>query len=420
MRTRTSVAIPLAGRRCESPACEYGHGVASTRRTRGARTPVASEFPQVLHVIPEYLPRSATFVHTLLRSQTRFGVNVIAQELSHLDEFPISNVERASRPGVLRLPKDGLARLRGQGSQYAVDIGRAIDRRGCVLVHAHFGWSGRDAVRAAKQRELPLVTVFYGKDISEQERVSRSRRPHRAAYAMLFEHGDRFLVEGPTMARHLANVGAPPDRITIVPIGIDLDVFGFVPRAVSPRRIVVQSARFVEKKGFDLTVKAFAKARGAIGNSELWLIGDGPIRPQLESLVSRLGVRDVVTFHGMVSHERYRQLVSQADVCVQPSRTAADGDTEGGAPTVILEMEALGIPVVATRHADIPFIVPRPTELVAEEDIDALASALTVVVTEDDAAHESRLLEARAFVERNHDRHVTAAATESVYDSLLK
>jgi glycosyltransferase involved in cell wall biosynthesis len=376
--------------------------------------------PQVLHVIPEYLPRSATFVHTLLRSQTRYEARVVALELSHLDEFPVAHAARASHSPGARIAADAWARLRGLGSWYGRDIAREIERGGCVLVHAHFGWSGRDAVRAAKKCGVPLLTVFYGKDISEQERVSRSRRPGRETYARLFDYGTVFVVEGPAMARHLETVGAPPAKIEIVPIGIDLDMFAFQPRESASPRVVVQSARFVEKKGFDLTLRAFAEARPDLGPSELWLIGDGPLRPELEALVARLGLRDVVRFHGLVSHETYRELVTRADVCVQPSRTAADGDTEGGAPTVILEMQALGVPVVATRHADIPSVVPRPGELVAEEDVDGLAAALVAVATEDDAAREVRLREARAFVERRHDRHVTAAAVEALYDRALR
>src|SRR5439155_13466167 len=101
-----------------------------------------------------------------------------------------------------------------------------------------------------------------------------------------------------------------------------------------------------------------------------------------ERLAAKLDCADAVRITGMVSHTEYRELVAGAHVCLQPSRTAADGDTEGGAPTVILEMQALGIPVVATRHADIPFVVPRPEELAPEGDVDALADALCRVAGE--------------------------------------
>ena len=83
---------------------------------------------------------------------------------------------------------------------------------------------------------------------------------------------------------------------------------------------------------------------------------------------------------------------------------------------MILEAQAVGLPVVATRHADIPFVVPRPDELSPEGDADSVAARLLSVVTERDSERRSRLAEARAFVEERHAAAVTAAAVEAIYD----
>jgi glycosyltransferase involved in cell wall biosynthesis len=221
------------------------------------------------------------------------------------------------------------------------------------------------------------------------------------------------------MAEELAGIGCDHSRIRVVPIGIDVDALAFAPRARSQPLVVVQTGRFVEKKGFDLGLRAYAQARPLLGESELWLIGDGPLRDELEALVLELGLSSSVRFTGMVSQEEYRSLVTRTDVCLQPSRTAADGDTEGGAPTVILEAQAVGIPVVATRHADIPFVVPRPAELAPENDVDAVADALVAVAAESDEDRRERLAEARAFVAERHAAEVTAAAVEAIYDEAL-
>jgi colanic acid/amylovoran biosynthesis glycosyltransferase len=377
-------------------------------------TPTATRL--VAHVVPEYLPRSATFIHTLLSHQTRHVPLVLTQAISHLDEFPLDRVEAhgAGRSGLTRLGEAGRALVQGHGSAYPEWIADRASLAECDLIHAHFGWSGRDAVPAARRLGVPLVTTFYGRDLSEATRA-RLRNPYRR----LFAEGDAFVVEGPAMADHLAAVGCPADRIRIVPIGIALEQFPFRPPAARRPLVVVQTGRFVEKKGFDVGVEAFAAARGRLGESELWLIGDGPLRDELEARVDRLGVRPSVRFAGMVSHDEYRQLMGRADVCLQPSRTAADGDTEGGAPTVILEMQALGIRVVATRHADIPFVVARPAELRDEGDVDGIADQLVAVAEEDEAVRQARAEEARAFVAERHSAVVTAAAVETVYDEVL-
>jgi colanic acid/amylovoran biosynthesis glycosyltransferase len=386
---------------------------------RGARGPghsARASAPSVAHVVPEYLPRSATFIHTLLRHQTRFRPLVLAQVTSHLDEFPVERVQALGEPA--RLPVRTVRALRARAAGFRSDYERRIadeaGREACVLVHGHFGWSGRDSVRAASRLDVPLVTTFYGRDLSEADRA-RLRDPYRR----LFAEGSRFIVEGPAMVEHLVRAGSPRERVRIVPIGIELDAFPFSERPRTSPLVVVQCARFAEKKGVDLTIRAFAEARSLIGPSELLLIGDGELRDELEALAARLGCSDAVRFAGMVSLARYRDLVARAHVCVQPSRTATDGDSEGGAPTVILEMQAMGVPVVATRHADIPFVVPRPEELAREDDIDALAGTLCRVASESDEERRARVREARAFVERRHDAAVTAAAVEDVYDEVL-
>lgn len=384
---------------------------APTRR-RNART-VA---PRVAHVIPEYLPRSATFVHTLLTHQTRFEPFVFAEETDNLAEFPLDHVDvyGAGNAGPLRHVLDrARARALGHGP-YGRELTRRVSSAGCSLLHAHFGWSGRDSVSTAEQLGLPLVTTFYGRDISEPRRARR-RNPYRS----LFATDALFVVEGPSMAADLSGIGCDAERIRVVPIGIAVDAMAFAPRPRGETLVVVQTGRFVEKKGLDLGLRAFAKARAELGESELWLIGDGPLREELEAIVGELGLETSVRLTGMVSQEEYRTLVARADVCLQPSRTAADGDSEGGAPTVILEAQALGIPVVATTHADIPFVVPRPSELVPENDVDALAGALVALALEGDGERRERLEEARAFVVERHAADVTAAAVEAVYDEAL-
>lgn len=306
------------------------------------------------------------------------------------------------------------ARFRRFSDLYERFVADEARRHGCLLLHAHFGWSGPPSLRASRSLDVPLVTTFYGRDISESDRARR-----RDPYVSLFEEGSLFMCEGPAMAAHLERIGCPSNRIRIVSIGIELEQFPFSIRPRERPLVLIQCARLVEKKGVDLTIRAFAAARPRLGESTLWVVGDGPLRSDLERLAARLGVEKCVRFHGMVSHEIYRQLAGAAHVCLQPSRTASDGDTEGGAPIVLLEMQALGVPVVATRHADIPAVVPRPTELVEEEDVDGLAEKIIALAGLDEREFAARAVEARALMELRHSAEDFAKAVDAVYDEAL-
>ena len=132
-----------------------------------------------------------------------------------------------------------------------------------------------------------------------------------------------------------------------------------------------------------------------------------------------LGLEDAVEFVPPLPRERFRDFMRSCHIVLQPSRTASDGDAEGGAPTTLLEAQALGRVVVATDHADIPNIVDRETAFLAPEgDADALADRLTAAL----AAPEEWALRGtagRRFVEANHSLRHVAGLLERLYDRVI-
>jgi colanic acid/amylovoran biosynthesis glycosyltransferase len=115
------------------------------------------------------------------------------------------------------------------------------------------------------------------------------------------------------------------------------------------------------------------------------------------------------------------QEMQDADLFLQPSVTAADGDSEGGAPTTLLEAQACGLPVLATQHADIPYVVSEGESalLAPERDVDALFKNLLVLLDEPErwAAMGSA---GRVRVEHLHDALVEVPRLEQLYLELAK
>ena len=258
-------------------------------------------------------------------------------------------------------------------------------------------------------------TTFYGFDVG----LARDGdSPWRRRYMQLFEEGEAFVCEGSKMAEQLVSIGCPADRVRIVKIGLDLSRFPFRPRRRSDPLVLLQTGRFVEKKGIDVSIRALAAAGHRLRSSELWLIGDGPLRAELEALAADLGVAGRVRFLGMLSHDDYRQAMGAAHIGLQPSRTASDGDTEGGAPTVLLEMQAAGMPVVATRHADIPTVVADADGLADEDEVEGVAEAIVRAAGLSESDWVARCERGRARVEAEHDGERTAATMERLYSEL--
>jgi len=136
---------------------------------------------------------------------------------------------------------------------------------------------------------------------------------------------------------------------------------------------------------------------------ELRIIGDGPERERLESLIAERRIANV-SFLGALEHERTRQEFAEADLYIQPSITADSGDQEG-IPVSLMEAMASGLPVVSTRHSGIPeLVLDGHTGLLTDEgDAEGLAAAMTQLAGDRDRAQ--RLAEAgRAHVIQEFDR----------------
>jgi colanic acid/amylovoran biosynthesis glycosyltransferase len=149
------------------------------------------------------------------------------------------------------------------------------------------------------------------------------------------------------------------------------------------------------------------------------IVGDGELREAVEQTVREYRLEAVVRLLGMRPYPDVLRELDAADLFLAPSRTAADGDTEGGAPTILLEAQAAGLPILSTRHADIPEVVAEGESalLVSEGDWQALADDLTQLShTPERWAEMGRA--GHAHVAKAHDIRVEARRLEELYLAL--
>lgn len=83
-------------------------------------------------------------------------------------------------------------------------------------------------------------------------------------------------------------------------------------------------------------------------------------------------------------------MMKNYDFLVHPSVTAKDNDSEGGAPTIIIEAQAIGLPVITTDHADIPFIMGYPDFVARENDVDSLMRVIEKIIKCDDIPYYAK------------------------------
>ena len=111
--------------------------------------------------------------------------------------------------------------------------------------------------------------------------------------------------------------------------------------------------------------------------------------------------------------------MDSADIFIHPSVTAESGDSEGGAPTTILEAQACGLPILSTTHADIPnVVVPEKSALLSpERDTDSLEKNLITLLNEQERWAEMGQL-GRQFIEKYHDITKEVKGLERLYFKL--
>lgn len=322
---------------------------------------------RVAHFLGVAFHRTETFIYDAVAAEREYQNWVVARERAHADSFPWPRVlidsPRRSRWNP-RDWRDGLLnRLHRDPWRRTLRMLRRLRPR---LIHAHFGANGWQALSLRRRLGLPLVTSFYGYDASAAPQDPR----WQARYAELFAESDAFVAEGPAMKRRLEALGAAPEKVFLRPLTIHLDRYHYRPRSLPQGKSLqlLFVGRFADKKGLPVLLRGVAAAAPSLGPFELRIVGDGPMRDELTALADSLGIGSQVSFLGGLPRGEMIAELDRADLLLAPSRTAADGDSEGGAPTVLLEAQASGLPIVSTTHADIPFVcAPCYAEFLAEE-----------------------------------------------------
>jgi glycosyltransferase involved in cell wall biosynthesis len=183
--------------------------------------------------------------------------------------------------------------------------------------------------------------------------LNLARTPHRARY---LRSADIVAAVGSGVAASLASwpFGVDPAHVVLLENSIDDRPFRFVTESREDVRaslgvpasvpLLLSAGRLAKDKGVDIAIEALRQLERA----RLVIAGDGPEMPHLSQLAVDLGVNDRVHFLGRRDRRELSGLMSAADQLVFPTRRRE------GAPMILLEAAANGLPVVTTDHAQVP------------------------------------------------------------------
>lgn len=358
--------------------------------------------PRVLILTPDFPPAPGgiqLLVHRIASTMSALTPLVVAPGGKEAIEF-----DRRGSIAVRRVPE---TRVDHRATVAKVNLAAIAAARAFapdVVLSAHIVTSPA-AVSISKSLRIPVVQYLYANEVGSRPGLTRFALRRAAATIVISDHTTQLALRA----------GARPERLHLIPPGLDLPQRSPRPRRDRPTLITV--ARLEDRyKGHDTVVRALPLIRAQVPDVEWVVVGAGPRRVQLERLADIYGVRSSVNFRGRVDNAERDDWLERAHVFAMPSRVPGDGMGGEGFGIVYLEANWHGLPVIAGNAGG-------AVDAVADGETGLLVDANDPVAVADAATRLLRDEELRGRLGANGPAHAQKFAwpliTRQIEDLLL-
>ncbi len=380
---------------------------------------------RVLHVFDSYLATTENWAFNLINHLPNTQVVIAARDFLKSNfysprfaylEFPLSICRNPQRPLWLRATNKITSEILRLYPWY---VGKTAGR--CDLIHSHFAMVGWQYMDLAVRLRVPHIVSFYGLDY---EHVPFLQPVWEKRYQKLFQIANLFLCEGAHGAEILHRIGCPSEKIAVARLGVDVDHIPFSCRSKNPGELrLLQIASFTEKKGHKYTIEAFVTALRSCPNMTLTLIGGDRygVRSRLQEQTRNADAQDKVFFLDAIDFDQLHTVMKHYHLFIHPSCYTDQKDCEGGAPIVLLDAQATGMPVISTTHCDIPDeVIHGKTGLLSpEKDSIDLAKSIEIFYNMKQNEYNLFARSARSHVTEHYNVKTNAEKIKEIYDNFL-
>ncbi len=391
---------------------------------------------------PEIPALSATFVYEEILALERRGYRIapfsvrypahlaadqteLASRVTYLYEFPklgiiflgaIDLLRSGSRlPGAMRsllcdMSTTGWLRLASWKLIFqflaGARLSRSLINSGCSHLHIHFAHTPTQiGMYASALSGIPFTITAHANDIFERGMLLPEKADRALRLLTISEHNRKYL----------SKLGIPPQKLAVVRCGVSLPQRLKAEKRTSGNSLQIGTlGRMVEKKGFDVLLKAARILRDEGMPLNLHIAGDGPLLDELQQLADELGIGDATHFEGSLSHSKVAAWLQTLDVFVLACKMDKSGDMDG-IPVVLMEAMSQSIPVVSTLISGIPELVVDGITglLAAPDDSNDLARQIRCIAESPDlsatlASHAARHVVEEFGQDVNLDRLIAA------------
>ena len=372
--------------------------------------------PAVIIFNSHLLPPSQTFIRDPAEKLKRYTPFFVGSRRVPGLELPSKRTLVVNQGGVFSEVEEILFKLAGLAPQ----LYQQIQKLNPALIHAQFGLSGALILPWIKSLNVPLIVHYRGADATVKEKYSRYSSLNHWIYfrriEALKQETKIFLTVSKFIRQKLIAQGFPAEKIVAHYHGVDLSQF-CPDLSVLREPIGLFVGRLTEKKGCQYLIQAMAHVQSKLPEVKLVIIGDGPLRQDLETLAAKSLVN--YQFLGVQSSDIVKKWMNRARFLAAPSITASQGESEG-LPNVVLEAQAMKLPVVSTFHAGIPeAVINEETGFLSQErDIEGLTINILHLLNNENLWQRFSY-NGRRHMETNFDRSKQTKILENIYDSVI-
>lgn len=362
---------------------------------------------KILHFAESFSQPTETFIKRYVEKSIQFAdVAVAAYRLHHIEEGLQKKISLYEINKWEYNPKSvvGAARFiyeHALGTRlWYQQLNQAIESFKPDIIHCHFGNAGIAMMNFNKKFRtgIPFVTSFYGYDISS---LPATNEKYRHKLNELWAKGSAFFAEGPELAKKGVALGSESSKWLINPLLIPVEDYPVKKeyRQTDGSIKFLFVGRFIEKKGLHLFLAAIGRLKQSLVDFSIDIVGSGPYKEPYDQIISENNLTDHVKWLGLLKHHEIINMMKDYDFLVHPSLTAKDNDSEGGAPTIIIEAQAVGLPIITSDHADIPYVMGYHDFLSKEGDISSLAVQIENIINCKNIQHYTKIGQEKVSVQ---------------------
>ena len=369
---------------------------------------------------PTFLKPEMLHVYRQVAGLKEVKPTVLTFKRENADQFPFQAIRFLHRSPLRWLRRIWSVQIRKTPPQaYRDEINSMqllLTAERCQMLHIYFGNNGLFWLPLLRNCRLPAMVSFHGADVQvnvDSPAAKRLLKDLFAACALVMARSE-------SLASALIGLGCSPDKLRIQRTGIPLDTFRYLPRErpTDGAWRLLQACRLIEKKGLELSIRAFSAFLKLYPNALLTIAGDGPLRSSLEKLAGDLRLDGRIRFAGFLGQPELLSLYQDSHLFLHPSEQTPNGDREG-VPNSLLEAMATGLACIATRHGGIPEAITHLESgvLVPESDLAGLEHWLAHLAA-DDHLRDSLGKRAAQTIKEKFELTTQIAKLEEIYRSL--